>query len=897
MKHEHLTRAFGRCGALMIVLATLLGFAFIAPPARAQPQEVLRATLENGLRVVIVRNTLAAAVTTAVNYLVGGDDAPEGFPGMAHAQEHMMFRGSAGLTADQLTYLASMMGGNFNADTRETVTQYYFSVPAEDLDVALHIEALRMHDVLDNQKDWEKERGAIEQEVAQDLSSPRYILSTKLREAMFAGTPYEHDALGTRPSFDRTTGGMLKSFYQKWYAPNNAVLIIVGNVDPQATLATVRQLFGDIPRKNLPPHPAVTLQPVKAQSLALTTDLSYGLEVVAFRLPGLDSPDYAAAEILSDVLSSQRGDLYGLVPDGKALFADFEYEPLPKAGLAFALGGFPSGGDGAALQTELRQVLAKIVHDGVPPELVTAAKLQEVHTAEFEKNSIRGLATVWSEAVAVDGIASPDVYLASIDKVTVADVNRVARKYLDLAHAVTAILVPEGSGKPVASAGFGGQESIALGEANPTQLPSWAEASLSHVVVPPSTLHPVVKTLPNGITLIVQPEDISDTVSVFGHVKNRPELQVPVGQEGLSRVLSELFSYGTEELGRVGFLSALDEIGADVEAGTNFSLEALAPDFDRGVALLAANELHPAFAEQDFAIVKHQVAQSVAGSLKSPRYLTGRAIRTALLPKDDPMLRESTPATIEALTLKDVVDYYHATFRPDLTTIVVVGHVTPEQAEAVIEKHFGSWSAPGPKPQTDLPPVPLNGPADVAVPNASRVQDDVVLAETLGINRSTPDYYALQLGNNVLSGAFNSTRLTRDLRKNAGLVYSVGSYLDATKTRGDFFVQYACDPQNVSKVSNMIRRELQDMQTTYVTPDELQQARAILLRRMPLSEASIDRIGQGFLDRAELDLPLDEPTIAAQHYLALSAADIQAAFSKWLRPDDLVRVSEGPTPQ
>jgi zinc protease len=95
----------------------------------------------------------------------------------------------------------------------------------------------------------------------------------------------------------------------------------------------------------------------------------------------------------------------------------------------------------------------------------------------------------------------------------------------------------------------------------------------------------------------------------------------------------------------------------------------------------------------------------------------------------------------------------------------------------------------------------------------------------------------------------------------------------------------------------MIRREIQDMQTTYVTTDELQQARAILLRRMPLSEASIDRIGQSFLDRAELDLPLDEPTIAARRYLQVSATDIQSAFSKWVRPDDLVRVSEGPTPQ
>src|ERR1700757_1797545 len=107
--------------------------------AAAVPAEgVVRATLANGLRVVIVRNTLAPVVSTSVNYLVGADETPPGFPGMAHAQEHMMFRGSPGLSADQLADIGSLMGGNFNADTRQAVTQYLYTVPADDLDIALH---------------------------------------------------------------------------------------------------------------------------------------------------------------------------------------------------------------------------------------------------------------------------------------------------------------------------------------------------------------------------------------------------------------------------------------------------------------------------------------------------------------------------------------------------------------------------------------------------------------------------------------------------------------------------------------------------------------------------------------------------------------------------------------
>ena len=124
-------------------------------PARGAADDVLRATLENGLRVVIVRNTLAPVVATSMNYLVGSDEAPAGFPGTAHAQEHMMYRGSPGLSADQLADIGSLMGGNFNANTRESLTQYLFTVPAEDLDVALQIEAARMRGVLDSKQGWD----------------------------------------------------------------------------------------------------------------------------------------------------------------------------------------------------------------------------------------------------------------------------------------------------------------------------------------------------------------------------------------------------------------------------------------------------------------------------------------------------------------------------------------------------------------------------------------------------------------------------------------------------------------------------------------------------------------------------------------------------------------------
>ncbi len=862
-----------------------------------QNEDVVRETLRNGLRVVIVRNRLAPVVTTVLNYLVGSNEAPEGFPGMAHAQEHMMFRGSPDLSAGQLAEIAARMGGEFDADTQQAVTQYFFTVPSEDLDLALHIEAIRMEGVLDTNQLWDQERGAIEQEVAQDLSNPQYVFYSRLLSAVFRGTPYAHDALGTRPSFNETTGAMLKKFYDTWYAPNNAILVVVGDVQPQQALNQVKALFGGIPSRNLPPRPDIRLQAMEPEIYRHQTDLPYGLAVMSFRMPGFDSPDYAAAQVLADVLSSQRSELYALAPAGKALYTDFSLDSLPQAGLGYAMAAFGKGEDGEALQQQVRMVLATYLKNGFPADLVEAAKRQEITAAELQKNSVSGLAMAWSQALAIEGRNSPDDDLKAIERVTAAEVNRVARKYLDLDTGEIAILTPQPSGQPVSSKPVGGRESLAPKEITAVALPAWAEKPLSRISVPASTLHPVVSVLSNGIKLIVQPEAVSHTVGIYGHIENNPDLETPRGREGVADVLGGLFSYGTTTRDRLSFQKALDDIGATESAGTSFSLQVLATHFDQGVQLLADNELHPALPAQAFTTVRQEAAGAVKGQLESPDYLTDRALHKLLFPPADPTLRQATPATISALSIEDVKNYYRRVFRPDLTTIVVIGEITPAQAREAIEKHFGEWKAAGPQPPTVLPPAPLNKPSFTVVPDTSRVQDKVILAETLGLIRSNPDYYALELGNHVLGGGFYATRLYRDLRENGGWVYTVSSSFEIGKSRGIYLVRYACDPQNVYQAQLIVNRDLKQMQATPVTGNELQQAKAMLLREIPLSESSVGRIAGGFISRTTEDLPLDEPTRAAHRYLSLTAGEVKAAFVKWLRVSDLVQVTEGPTPK
>ena len=881
-----------------ILALSACSVAFAAQTARPATPEVTRATLPNGLRVVLVHNTLAPVVTVELNVLAGGNETPDGFPGTAHALEHMAFRGCTGMTADQTAAIYARLGGDNNADTQQNITQFYATVPATDVDVALRAEAACMQGIDNSDKEWDQERGAIEQEVQRDLSSPTYKLITRLQAGMFTGTPYGHDALGTKASFDKTTGATLRTFYDRWYSPANSILVIVGDVDPAATMGRVREMFGGIAKRTVPAKPAVTLSAVKSDSFTIDSNLPYTLAVVGYRLPGTDSKDYAASQVLADVLSSQRGDLYAMVPAGKALGTQFGMAAEnEKASLGFALVAVPSEADASGALTEMRTILGNYARNGVPADLVEASKRSEVTEAQFRRNSIPGLANVWSDALAAKGRTSPEEDVEAISKVTVADVNRVAKQYLLNVNTITATLKPVPSGEAVAAQGFGGGEKLTAAPTKEVALPEWAAKPLAELRLPQPMVMPSDEKLPNGMRLIVRTDRTSPTVTLIATVRHNEDLDTPKGKEGVADVLEELYGYGSTSLDRIAYQKALDDIGATAHAGFGFSLKTLKENFSRGVTLLADNELHPALPADAFPVVQKQTAELTAGQLKSPAYRTHRALTEALLPKNDPSLRDQTPATINSLTLADVKGYRDAALRPDLTTIVIVGDITPAEARATIEKAFAGWQGSGPVPATDLPPVPPNKASAANVADPQQVQDSVTLSEELPINRFSPDYYPMQLGTYVLGGGFYASRLYHDLRQVAGYVYTVDVSLRATKTRSTYTVDYGSNPENVLKARALVERDLQAMRTTPVSPAELQLAKSLLLRGLQLQESSEESVAGALLARAELGLPLNEVDNAAKQYLAISADQVKEAFDRQLRIGDFVQVVRGPAPQ
>ena len=892
-----------RTVASLVAAFFLVGFLRATPAASASPPQrrdsgvhPVRATLPNGLQIVVLPDALAPVVTTWLNVEAGSDDEP--YEGLAHAQEHMFYRGSKTLGGTQADIIAGFTGDEDNADTQAVITQYFHTMPAQDLGVAIRLDASRFTGILDAEHDWREERGAIEQEVTRDNSDAAFRLGVRLQHHLMAGTPYADDGLGTLHSFDRQIEApQLQRFYDTWYRPNNAIYVIAGNVDPATAIATVRRSFAAIPAKPLPPRPAIVLAPLRPALYTDTSDQPTTTALVAYRYPGFASADYAASVVLADILNNPRGDLYGLVAGGKAISIEADPNPFPRAGFITIVSHVSVTTVPRKAIDDVEATLARYRKNGVPANLIEAAKRHEIAQGATVANSIRGLAGAWSEALAAEH-RTPQDDIDAIVAVKPADVDRVVATYLVNATANVAYAVPKAA-KDAATTGGGESnagESAKPAPARLAPLPAWAERALRATRAPQQTVRPTMLRLANGLRLIVAPERTSASVVVQGSILHDPGLEEPVGEAGVGDVVEALLPFGTRTYSRVAYQSQLDAIAATVHAGFSFSLATLASHFDRGMALLADDELHPAFAKHDFEVVRAQRSDELSGEATSPDHLAAVATAERLYPQGDPGRHFSSPADVEKLTLPEAVAFHRGAFRPELTTIVIVGDVTVPQARRVAERWFGGWKNVGPTPRIAPPVVADNRPASTTIPATGRVQDTVHLRETLPLASADPDVAALLVANTVLSGDFSSL-LLRDMRVTTGYVYSVGTALPLGRTRSTFDVQYACSPQNFSKAQRVLVRDLHRLQTTPLDAERLQRAKAHLVSSIALVEESYAGLASSLLANAMLGLPLDTDLARARAELAVTPRDVRVAMSRWVRPDGFVRVVEGPTPQ
>jgi zinc protease len=880
------------------VLAALLFAVPLAANAQRGPGDsgIYTTKLANGLKVVVVEDHAAPVVQSSVWYGFGSLQETPGKTGLAHALEHMMFRGTPEISAGGLDDIVARLGAQMNGETTYDYTQFYFEMPADKLDVALAIDADRMTHATLSASGWAVERNAVLNEIDGDVSSPFFNLLARVRAAAFPNQPAGRTPLGDRQDVADATATDIRAYYREWYAPNNATLVVAGDVSHQVVFAKAQKYFGAIPAHALPPKPKGDPVPTAHQAV-VEAQFPFPFEILdlAYAVPGDTQAGEPAISTLATLLQNQRSPFYqALVESNIALAVEANADTQLRGGLLNVFIVLNPGHTANEAQAVFQSTLDSILKNGYGAGLVNAAKQMTIADRLYSADSIDGIGDLagYTYGIVGERITSEDDRLAAL---TPADLLAATRTYLSrptvVGHLRPNAHPPKGSSdKSTSAASDDFSKRIPNG---PIVEPAWIARAVRTPTTSRSHLAPVAFTLSNGLHVIVARKTDRPTFVLQGDIESSPAFQ-PAGKEGIARLASQVADYGSAAYPFVQRREATDELGAYVETGENFSARGRVRDFDRIVNIVADGEEHPTFLDPWFGIERSQLANSIQSEEDISGEMVNRAYDHLLLAGDDPSLRRPTPPSVESITRQDLLDYTKTYWRPDLTTIAIVGDLDPQRVRDALEAAFGSWQNSGARPNPHLMALPpaASGHEYIGT-DANQVY--IRLGQP-AISRKSPDYDAFLVLNQILGagGAFES-RLWQGLRQKRGLVYAVSSTLDADADRGDFRIELNASPQRVVEAVTFVRHELERLQRQPVTETELLEAKARLTSQALLEEASANGQAKQLLDIAINDLPLDYYRTIGEHFASITASDVQRVARAYLHPNRLVEVYAGPS--
>lgn len=855
---------------------------------------IYTAKLANGLRVVVVEDAAAPVVQTGMWYRFGSLDELPGKTGLAHALEHMMFRGSSHISAGGLDDIVARLGAQMNGETNYDYTDFYFEMPADKLDVALYIEADRMAHLLLHQSSWDVERLAVLNEIDGDESSPFYTLLERVRAAAFPNQPAGRTPLGFKADVERANVGDIAQYYHTWYAPNNATLVVAGDVTHASVFALAKRYFGAIPARAVPAQPTADPKPVSGA--VVTSQLPYPFTVLdlAYAIPGDTEPGEPAISTFSTFIQDQRSPFYqALVQSNIALGIQTQADTQLKGGLLNVFIVLNPGHSASEAQTVFEATMRAELAHGFDPALIEAAKHVTIAQRVYSADSIAGIGDLagYTYGIVGEKIAAEDARLAAL---TPASILAVAREYLTkptvIGHLNNSETQPTGnSQKSTAAATDNFSKRIPSG---PIVEPAWVRAAIRRPTTARSALHPTEFTLANGLHVIVQEKPDRPTFELSGLIASSPTFE-PSGKAGIIDLASSVADYGSAAYPFALRHATTDNLGAFVQTGQSFSAQGMARDFSTIVNVIADGEEHPTFAEPWFDISRSQLANSLQSQSTISGVMINRAYAQLLSQPGDPALVQPTSDSVMSITQNDLLNFTKTYWRPDLTTIAVVGDVTPARVRAVFNAAFAGWHSIGAKPRTQLEAYkPQSGGHDFVGTDSQQLY--VRLGQS-AIARNSPDYDTFLVLNQILGagGAFES-RLWQALRQQRGLVYGVQSSLHAGRDRGDFRIELNVAPDHVVQAVSIVRDQLHRLQTTPVSATELAEAKDRLIGDALLREASADGETSQILNIAINHLPLNYYSTLNARYANITANDIERVAKTYLRPDALIQIYAGP---
>ncbi|WP_194954835.1 M16 family metallopeptidase [Sphingopyxis solisilvae] len=889
-------------------------------------------TLDNGLRVIVHEDRKAPVVAVSVWYRVGSKHEPKGKTGFAHLFEHLMFNGSENAPDDFFEPLQQVGATDFNGTTNVDRTNYFETVPTGALDLALFLESDRMGHLLGavTQEKLDNQRGVVQNEKRQGDNNPFGLLRYEIFENLFPkGHPYHHSTIGSMADLDAASLDDVKKWFTDNYGPNNAVLVLAGDIDVATAKAKVQHWFGDIPRGADVKAPATSVPTLPAPLAKEVKDLIPTPRVYRmWAIPGLNDPEAVPLQMATAVLgglSSSRLDNAMVRTDPVAVSVGAFAQSFEDAGLLIVQADVKPGTDVDTVGKKLDAEIAKFLASGP-----TADELQRA-AASYLGGTIAGLESVGGfggKAVTLAEGAlysnDPAYYKVELDrmaKATPEQVAATARKWMSR-PAFSLTYTPgertEG-GENRGGAVTGGKATMAvapdrywnpdLGDIGPDtgigDATSIADRSQWPAVADLTALEfpDIERTrLKNGIEVVFARRTTVPTVNVAvsfdaGYAAD------PHDALGTQSLMLNLMNEGTTKLNSIAFAEAKERLGAQISGTANadetvFSLFALKPNLGASLTLLADYIRNPAFDAKELERVRAQQLNRLKAEMNNPNAIASRLMAPMLYGADHPYGIPPSglgdAKAVEAATREQLAAFHATWIRPDNARIFVVGDTTLAEVKKQLDASLGAWKAPAtakPVKNFDIA-IPAPRPRIVLFDRPKSPQS-VILAGKVLDAKGRDSLEVLRSANDIFGGNFLS-RFNTNLRETKGWSYGVRTRISGETDRLSWV---AVAPVQADRTGDSIR-ELQSDLKSFLTDKGVSQAeleRTVngSVRELPGSFETSTDVLAGLRNIVKFGRPDNYYETLPATYEAMTAAEIDAAARRALSTDDLVYVVVG----
>ncbi len=889
------------------VAAPPSGDAQLVKTAQGMFKDLRATTLDNGLRVYLLPVKGAPVVTTMVAYRVGSADEEKDQTGLSHYLEHLMFKGTAKLMPGDIDRATQRNGGRNNAYTSEDMTVYHFDFAADRWQQALKIEADRMRNIrIDAKHEFQQEKGAVISELNGNEDSPWDLEFKAMLPLLWPkASPYSHPVIGQREHVRGATAEIIKRHYDKWYHPNNASIIVVGGFDADAALKEITALFGPIPKGELPPRKKPVFYPERKEPVRKEFVSKFDVPrlMLGFNTVVVGTPEDPVLDIIQDILASGKTSrLYRKLVEDERIASD--------VGAGNYAGRYPGwfavnvellqGKDRKKAETLTFGALEKLAQAPVSDEELARARRKILASFIFSRESVHSLADTISRTSTYPTGADPQKYwqnyLETVLKVSKADIQRVAKQYLDRNKAAVVWSIPRQSKHGRAGGGLpqsAGKPS-ALVTKVARSLPRHLRADSAGAGAFSLTAAKRV-VLPNGLTLLML-EDHRLPIVVASIGMTDVRLREPLDKLGVASLMGNLLEEGTTKHTGKQIAALIDNTGGSISlGGAGGSLKVLTPDTDLGLGLLFECVQSPTFPQPAFDRMKEQQLSAIADAATRARVRASRLFYSTVYgnhPSGRPLL--GTKETVGKLTVADVKAFHAMTFAPNFATVVVVGDFNSAEMTKKIEALTNNWKKSElPRPKVAAPPSPKAAEILVTDPNAAQVH---VYIGHLGVKRADPDYYKLLVMDNVLGvGPGFTDRLSSNLRDRLGLAYTVNASItrSAGEEPGAFTGFVGTFPKNFLDVKFGFNKEVNRLRDEPPSKQEVDDAKKYLLGSMPFRFTTLSAVASELAGIERYHLGFDYIEKYRKEIEAVTPADVQAMAKKHLHPKAMVLVAVG----